>query len=284
MEPNNTNQNVNRNNPNHPSDNGAWDDEFRPRRRTSGTRVFWGVVFILAAAAIALNALGYIAIDGLKDGALFWVIALVVILILSIPHRVWFGIFFPLMGLFVIFAEPLGIDVKNISLWVCFFVALFLSIGFSILFSKRRRNRWHEEWADRGYERTYVYGTGSEHGSNAAESAYDSVVHIDTNFGNVIKYINSDSLERVEAECNFGALKLYLDNAKPVETGALIILDVNFGAAELFIPRTWTINNDLRRSLSGIDEKNVPAPSAERTARVTIAGEANFSSVSIIYI
>jgi hypothetical protein len=111
-----------------------------------------------------------------------------------------------------------------------------------------------------------------------------SVVRIDTNFGSVIRYINSDNLERVMAECNFGAIKLYFDHARPQPAGALIELEVNFGSAELFIPRTWAVTNELKHSLSGFEEKNIAPHDTEKTAHVTIRGEANFSSVSIIYV
>jgi hypothetical protein len=110
------------------------------------------------------------------------------------------------------------------------------------------------------------------------------VVRVGTSFGNVIKYINSDNLERVDAECSFGAMKLYFDNAKPREAGAIIILEVSFGAAELFIPKEWIVNNELKRAFSGVYERNAEHRSVEKTARVTITGDASFSSVSIIYI
>jgi hypothetical protein len=269
---------------------GAEDPEAWPekKRKRSAGRVVWGVAFILAAVAIALNAVGFISIEGLTAGNVFWSIVMVLILILSIPHRFWFGIFFPLAVLFMIFAEPLGLDIRHISLWVCFGVALLLSIGFSILFHKRRRHRWKEKWVytQEGPFSTYDYaeggaGAGAE---GSAASVAGSVVRVDVNFGNVIRYINSNDLERVEAECNFGSIKLYLDNARPQASGALIVLDVNFGSAELFIPRTWAVTNELKHSLSGVEEKNFPPPNIEKTARVTITGEANFSSVSIIYV
>jgi hypothetical protein len=79
-------------------------------------------------------------------------------------------------------------------------------------------------------------------------------------------------------------MKLYFDNAKPREAGAIIILEVSFGAAELFIPKEWAVNNELKRSFAGVYEKNAGHMNAERTARITVTGEANFSSVSIIYI
>jgi predicted membrane protein len=283
MEPYNTNQNPNVNRAN---GGGAWNGAPRPPQRTSGVRIFWGIVFVLAAVAIALNAAGLITINGLSPGDFFWTIALAIILILSIPHRFWFGIFFPVMGLLKIYAEPLGLDVLHVSLWVYLLVALLLSIGFSILFHRRRHNRWKDKWAytydydDRAYE----YGSGYDGASASEESVDTDVVRVNSSFGNVIKYINSDNLERVEAECSFGAMKLYFDNAKPREAGAIIILEVSFGSAELFIPKEWAVNNELKRSFSGVYDRNAEYRGDEKTARVTITGDASFSSVSIIYI
>jgi hypothetical protein len=269
-------------------DAGAWPQE---KHKKGGSRVVWGLAFILAAVAIALNAVGVISVEGLSAGDVFWSITMVLILILSIPHRFWFGIFFPVAVLFMIFAGPLGLDVQRVSLWVCFGVALLLSIGFSILFHKRRHRRWRDKWAYVQEGPAYVYHYGADDAGSddvgaggSAESVAGSVVRVSVNFGNVIRYINSNDLERVEAECNFGSMKLYFDNARPQAAGALIVLDVNFGATELFIPRTWAVVNELKNSLSGVEEKNLPPSGIEKTARVTITGEANLSSVSIIYI
>jgi hypothetical protein len=257
----------------------------RPRKRIGGARVFCGIAFILVAVAIILNVAGVIAFDGLSAGDIVWTAALVVVMILCIPHRIWFGIFFPLAGLLIIFDKPLGIDTQDISLWAFMGVALLLSIGFSILFHKRKHHR--SGWSSCGDgTRAYVYGSaqGEDAMSGSVDSVDGSVVRVEVNFSNVIKYVNSTELERVEAECNFGAVKLYFDNAKPGPNGALIMLDVSFGSAELFIPATWSVNNELKRSFSAVDEQGRIPSSAERTSRVTIVGEASFSGVNIIYV
>jgi hypothetical protein len=181
----------------------------------------------------------------------------------------------------------MGLDIQRVSLWICLLIALLLSIGFSILFNRRRRNRWKDNWTYR-----HAYYDGSNYGADTSESdtsgfatsADANIVRVDVNFGNVIKYINSDHLERVEADCNFGAMKLYFANAKPQASGALVVLDVNFGAAELFIPKEWVVNNDLERAFSGVEDRGAAFSGVEKTARITIIGEANFSSVNIIYI
>jgi predicted membrane protein len=190
----------------------------------------------------------------------------------------------------MIYAEPIGIDISGINRWAFFSIFLLLSIGFTILFRKRRRDRRRDKWAYVYDSHGYEYGSGSGYdGVSAtatpyAESVDSDVVRVSSSFGSVIKYINSDNLERVEAECSFGAMKLYFDNAKPREGGAIIILEVGFGSVELFVPKEWAVNNELKRGFSGVYEKNAEHRSAEKTARVTITGDVGFSSVSIIYI
>jgi hypothetical protein len=288
MEPYNTGQNPKVNNM---SNGGAWNGEPpSPPRRVSSARIFWGVIFVLAAVAVALNAIGVLTIAGLSTGDFFWTVILVIVLILSIPHLFWFGIFFPLAGFLMIYAEPIGLDVSGVSRWVFLLVALLLSIGFTILFRKRRRYRWDDKWVHGyGYDgRDYEYGSGYEEASTTAtayaESVDSDVVRVSSSFGNVIKYINSDKLERVEAECSFGAMKLYFDNAKLRDGGAIIILEVGFGSVELFIPKEWAVNNEVKRGFSGVYEKNAEYRSAEKTARITITGDVGFSSICIIYV
>jgi hypothetical protein len=261
---------------------GPGDYDTNPTMKKSGkARVFWGIAFILAAAAVVLHAMGFITLGGLSVGWLVLSILMVVFLVLSILHGFWFGIFFPIAALIAILGEPLHLVTAQIDNWIWFGAALLLSIGFTILFRKRKRHRFAPWFCNDG---VHVYGIGPGATNRHPDSVDDSVVRIEVNFGEVIKYIKSDSLERVEAECNFGSIKLYFDDATPSERGALVVLDVNFGNAELFIPRTWRVNDNLKRSMSGIEERNHPYGEVERTGSVTITGEANFSGIYVTYV
>ncbi|MDR0519598.1 MAG: hypothetical protein LBG82_06065 [Clostridiales Family XIII bacterium] len=112
----------------------------------------------------------------------------------------------------------------------------------------------------------------------------DEFVRVTTSFGNEIKYINSDSLKRAELSCSFGSMDVYFDNAKVSAGGAAIIAEVSFGAINIYVPREWRVSISADKSFSNIEEKNMPMPSADKSANVIVLGSVSFSSLTVTYV
>lgn len=253
--------------------------ENKKRKRTAA-RIFWGLLFLAAAAAIILNQIGVVVIGSLSGGEIFWVTILLIALIASIPYLFWFGIFFPAAGIAYIFWEEMGL--ASFNLWAGLGVALLLSIGFSILF--HRHGRRHFRWTDdENIIFCHTKAGEQEHFERVVDTGDGREVCETAHFGAIIKYINSENFERAALDCSFGSMKVYFDNAKPAGEEVNIAINLSFGAIALFIPKEWRVIDSMSNSFAGVKEINAKR-SAEETIRATLTGSASFSGLEIIYV
>lgn len=224
-------------------------------------KLFWGLLFVTAAAAVIVSSLGYFS--GVNLFGILCTIFLIPIFIKSIIGANYAGVFFPLAFIGIIYSGPLGIDA--ITPLPILLAALLLSIGFSIMFKKN-----------------YKCYSNKENFDSIVNETDESNIDFRVSFGSSIKYINSDDFKYANLSCSFGAMKVYFDNAKIVESNAVVNLDISFSGVELFIPSDWKVINNVDISMGGLDEKNKPGKNTEKT--ITLTGKVNLSGVEIIYI
>jgi predicted membrane protein len=228
--------------------------------------VFWGLLFIFAAVLIILNQMGYFT-AGVSYLDIVATVVLVGIMITSLLHINFWGILFPLAGLCIIYAEEWHIT--EFTPWPALLTAFLCSIGLSMIF--HRPQGWH-----------YHTCCDSSFGSNVVNVKDDNVINCSTSFGECIKYVNSDNFEKANIKCSFGDVKVYFDNAQIPSGKADIYLDVSFGDAELFIPKTWKVVNDLHVFLGDAGEKNRNLDATSPV--VTIHGNVSFGDAEIFYV
>lgn len=234
-------------------------------KKINGKDIFWGLLLILAAVLIIVNRLGFFPVVGMFE--IVVTLILVGIIIKSVIYVSFPGILFPIAFLCIIYAEQWHI--KDLTPWPVLLTALLGSIGLSMIFRKKKCF-------------SYKCNEHEENFSEVINHPDESVVNCSVSFGSSMKYINSDKFERANIKCNFGAMKVYFDNAIISSGSADIYLDVSFGGVELYIPRTWKVINDVNVSLGGMSEKN--SGSEVDFPVVTIHGNVSFSGVEIIYI
>ena len=232
----------------------------------NNSKWFWGLFFILGGSSIIINELGYFTSINLYT--LVFSIFLTAVFIKSAFNVNWWGMLFTLAILCIIYSKQLGLEM--ITPWPVLITAFFSSIGLSILFYKPKRwckirNSKDEDDFDR-----------------VINDKDDNVIDFGVSFGSSIKYVNSEELEKANFSCNFGSLKLYLDNAKISKKGAIINIDASFSGVELYIPKDWNIVNDIQTSLGGVEEKNRRHDTTGPVVRLT--GNVSFSGVEIYYI
>ena len=232
---------------------------------------FWGIFFIIASAAIIVNQLGYFTQINLLS--LILTILLIPIILKSIIHVNFAGILFPIAILAILFAEPLHIT--NLVPWPILLTALLGSIGLSLLFKKS----WPHRVINGHFDNHNFH---HEHFEQVVNNPDDSNVDFKVSFGSGVKYVNSESLKRVNLSCSFGALKVFFENSKISTDGAEIYLDASFSGIELYIPKTWNIINNANVSLAGVEEKN---HRQEPTGpQIILKGNISFSGVEIVYV
>lgn len=227
--------------------------------------VFWGLLFIVAAVLIIMNQFGFFV--GISMFEIVASVILVGIIIKSIMYVNFWGILFPLAVICIIYAQEWNIT--DFTPWPALLTALLCSLGLSLIFKRPSFWTYHSHW-DRGYS------------SNVVNEKDDKTVYCSTSFGESMKYVNSDNFEKANVKCSFGSVKVYFDNALIPSGKADIYLDVSFGDAVLFIPKTWRIINDVHVFLGDMSEKNrnVGADSPV----VTIHGNISFGDAQIFYV
>ena len=77
-------------------------------------------------------------------------------------------------------------------------------------------------------------------------------------------------------------MKIYFDNAVIQKGNATVQMDISFSGVELYVPKTWTVIDQMNKSFGGMDEKGKGSSSGMPV--LTLMGDVNFSGVTIIYI
>jgi len=236
----------------------------------STNKWFWGVFFICAAAAVILNALGYLA--DVSVFSIIFTIILIPIIVKSLFHRFFAGVFFPLAIIGILYSKPLHIE--SLSPWPLLGAALFLSIAFSIMFKSRKflthLKAHHYKRFNRDYDETIEYVDDNE---------IDCIVSL----GASTKYIHCTALKKANLSSSLGALKIFFDNAELDPAGAVMNLDCSLGSIEMYLPKKWRIENHVNTVLGAVEEKNKYADPGVGPL-LTMNGEVSLGAITIIYV
>ncbi|MDE6364480.1 MAG: hypothetical protein K2L86_09530 [Lachnospiraceae bacterium] len=237
-----------------------------------GKNVFWGSFFIVMAVIVIASKIGVLPDVGvfsiLASAILAWVV------VDGIRHRNFYETIFAAAFLFMIYDEPLGIEA--LTPWTILVAALFLSIGFSFLFGAKKRGKQSIE-IDWDIDSTGSKGIGSVSGQCSK-----SHIRCENNFGETIRYINSDNFSKARLENNFGGMKIYFDNAIIQGEMAEVKIENNFGGVILFIPKEWNVKNELEHCFGSINEHGMCLGTSSAT--LLLIGETNFGNIEIHYV
>ena len=227
--------------------------------------IFWGVLFILAGIFLIVSKLGYF--PNIHVFSLLLTVFLVVVIGKSLLRLNFQGILFPIAFICIIYDKQLGLTA--ITPWTVLMAALFGSIGLSMIFHKHVKWIHHEHKHD-------------DYKFEKIDIEDESNVGFKTSFGASIKYVNTDKFEQADFNCSFGAMKVYFDNAIMSNENAVVRINASFSGMELYIPKTWSVNDKTNVFLGSIDEKNRHNQTTTNT--LTLVGDISFSGVEIIYV
>ena len=227
--------------------------------------IFWGVLFILAGIFLIISKLGYF--PDMNVFRLLLTVFLIAVIVKSLPRLNFSGILFPIAFICIIYDKQLGLTM--ITPWTVLIAALFGSIGLSMIFHERIKWINHEHnYEDYKFEKIDIED--------------ESNVRFKTSFGASIKYINTDKFEQADFNCSFGAMKVYFDKAIMSNESAIVRINASFSGIELYIPKTWNVDDQTNVFLGGVSEKN--RNNQITTNNLTLVGDISFSGVEIIYI
>lgn len=231
-------------------------------------KIFWGVFLIVGAIFILASGLGYV--QGIGVWSMIWTALFAAMLIKGIVHFNFYGIFFALAFLCIIYAEPL--QITAITPWPILGAALLLSIGCTMIFPKKHKSKGN--WS-------VTVNTDPEDGRVINETDGESI-SCKVSMGSSAKYINSDDFRQADLECSFGELKVYFDNAVMQGSDAVVQVKNSFGETDLYVPKTWTVDLDLNSFCGDVSEKGHPEPDGRH--RLHVDGSNSFGEVCVIYI
>ena len=227
-------------------------------------KIMWGSFLLLAGAMVIINGSGTF----IGTFPLLCCILVIPIMLESLLHLNFWGIFIPPAIIGIIFRGDLGIE--HITPWPLLAAAVLLSIGCSVLFGKSenscgRCGYFHLE------EKVSI------------DDIPDDDMTCNVNFGASSKYIRSQNFELAYFNCNFGSIKAYFDNAKLSPNGARLHITAKFSGIELFIPKHWKVANNVSAVLAGVEEKtrNMPDPNSPV---LTLTGNISLSGIVIYYV
>jgi hypothetical protein len=268
---------------------GKCDEMFCRRKKYTVWRIFWGLFFIVAAAAVVLSALGILTF-GINIGWLVLSIFLAAIFLRSLFSLHWFGVFIPAAGIITILARATDtIVLTDSAIGAVWTAAVLLAIGFSVLFHRQYKSyHWHHHKAafhGAPYDRNPHTGRKYDKHEHVINSEDDSEIFVDVNFGSTVKYINTKDFRHAALKSNFGSITAYFDNADIQTDKAVIEINGSFSGIELYLPKTWQVVNNINCSLAGVEEKNSPRPPLGPDPKaVTLIGSLNLSGLEIIYV
>lgn len=233
----------------------------------------WGLFFLVAAVLVILNQTGVFV--GISIWSLAITLLLIPVIVSSIRSLSFPGIFFPLAILAILFDEPLGIE--KFTPWPVLGCALFLSIGLMILFPQK--HRW-DKWKDGNESGTEKYDNSQDWQEESSDGEH---IFFNNRFTGSVKYVTSNAFHDVNIKSSFGGMKVYFDNAQMDGDTANGVVYAEFSGIELYVPRDWTVVNQISCSFGGVDEKGLKG--YEKSGKkLILKGNTKFSGVSIIYV
>lgn len=234
--------------------------------------VFWGIFFLVAAVFILVSQLGYLT-PRISLWRLILSVFLLAITVEGVLHMEFFSILVPLAGIACLFDAQLGL--QAITPWPLLGAATFASIGLSIIFHNKG-SRWKQKYA-------FIHSDNAAHPDfeETVENLNANMVFSKVTFGASIKYLHAQRLERAEFECSFGSLKVYFDQAQLSPDGADVRINCSFGGVTLYVPRGWTVKDDINASIGTVKNRE-NRPDTENVLRVR--GNVSFGGVDIVYI
>lgn len=237
--------------------------------------IIWGVGLILAAMLWLTNSMGMLDLGDIGFFSVLITLFMVVVLINGVRKVNFFEMLMPLAVICIIYDEPLGLE--DITPWPVIGAALLCSIGLELIFGSLKRKHkfggFHSGHVGNGHTAAFCDEKGQ---------VFDNIVQCNVKFGSSAKYVNAEAFERAEIDCSFGDAKIYLDNAVLKTNQAEVYVNVSFGSATIYMPRTWRVERKLNVSMGDYKEKGVQQ-FVEDGPVIILQGSVSMGDVTVVF-
>ncbi|MBD5538273.1 MAG: cell wall-active antibiotics response protein [Lachnospiraceae bacterium] len=188
--------------------------------------VFWGILFLLGAAAFLVSKLGIL--EGIGFWSILFTIGLTGIFISGLVKRRFGQMLFSLAFLVIVNDEFLKLEA--LTPWPVLGAALLGTIGLNLLFPKFGRNKSGKLIA------------GGEH--RVGDTVSEDGVFYENVFGSAVKYVVGE-ISQVRVDNAFGPMEVYFTDVVLKEHSARVNIDSSFGKVTLYVPRDWRVVNEV---------------------------------------
>lgn len=242
--------------------------------------VFWGILCLLAAAALIVDRLGVFG-----EAFSFWgLIASAFLAALAVNglwKRDWGTALFSLAFLAIVNDELLQIE--QLTPWPVLGAALLGTIGLRMLFPGGRKMKEY-------MVNVNIPGITDGNGENDREEYSEivgedggTVVNCDLSFASAAKYLQCEKISEANLNTDFGKLEVYFQDT-PLLSGKKIHVNAgtSFGSVELYVPKSWNVICMPDSTFGSVKEYGEPNPDGENT--MTIKADTSFGSINIHYV
>ncbi|MDR1735514.1 MAG: hypothetical protein LBR85_01410 [Oscillospiraceae bacterium] len=250
---------------------------------------FWGTFLLLAAAFILATRFMDFAEFGV--GSAIGLLLCAAVLVQTVASKVFAGVAFPLAIMYYILHTPLGWP--HINIWMLLLAALLATIGLAILLPKKPRHASGQK------SYSYSYGVDVERDGDSVapkddpsacsagrgeSGGDDDEPFISSSFSGVNRYLQSQNLRGGTLSNKFGALEIYMNNAKLAPGGATFNISSQFGAIKLYVPKEWQVIDNLTKSFGTVDMKPRFSAAPPDAPALTLVGSVSMGAVEVVYV
>lgn len=244
------------------------------RNRTKNT--IYGILLIALAACLIFWKLNLFNLPvAFAEVSVFGIIIAVIMVIAIVQNIIdlsWGGIFVPLAVIAIIFDKPLGIEA--ITPWIVLIAAFLLTIAFNMIFPKHKHQHHH----DKGLE-------FAQHFTEDNSRENPGYIMHSMRFGSATKYVRTADLSRADLSSQFGELAVFFDQSQVPSGRVDINVSVQFGEMDLYIPKTWNVENKTSVVLGDCDDKcSQGYEITENQVVCVINGSVSFGELKLIRI
>lgn len=230
-----------------------------------GRKIFWGIIFIIGALALLVVKLGYL--EGIGFWSILFTIVLFGILVDGIISKSFGQILFPMALLVIVHDKLLGLEA--ITPWPVLGAALLGTIGLSIIFP-------NVGW------KKHMHGKARRKEMCDEDILKGEQICFSCAFGEAVKYLSGQEISCVQLKNSFGELSVYFDGAILKNGTAEVYVDNSFGETVLYIPKEWSVINDIK-AVFGDSAEQGPHMS-DGSATLHIYGKVGFGECEIRYL
>lgn len=214
----------------------------------------WGVFFIVCAILVVLNGIGIFNLAWFLWKVIFTIFCAMAFMECRQKHDVSGMVIFGAI-LFLIWKKNIGLGF--VSFGTVLIAVILLLIGLSFLNKPSIPKAENVEIAQ------------DENHIIRLKSAFNSSSH----------YLRGEEVENVYLTPSFCSMSVYFDQIGLKDQKVIVYVDCGFSTLNIYIPKKWAVQNDLKAMFGSVKLEGVPLPMSEGT--IIFKGDANFSSVQI---